>query len=164
MAVESPVPIAKRDLTYVIQDAGAVNLYTPSINVGDFAYEAMIAETVPVLNNGDLYSGRRGNQIPLKCSATVTLTDPGSSEYLTLPDICEERGYAASQLTSTMAGLTDLLTLDLLATLDGSPAGKVDVSMTFPDLVFRMAGATFGDPAQYPWAAESLTATAPTIS
>jgi hypothetical protein len=161
---ESVVPRTKRDLTWSWADAGAVHTYSPPIQVGDFAWEAPLYGLVRIRNRGDLVGVRKGDEEPLTCSATAILTDIGSSSYATLPDLCEERGYVASTWVSTTDGLSDVPTFDGIAAIDGASFGEADKTATFPDLVTRQAGASVGDPAQYPWQAESATATKPTVA
>jgi hypothetical protein len=161
---ESVVARTKRDVTWSWTDAGAAHSYSPPIQVGDLSYEATLYSEVEIRNRGDLVHVRKGDEVRLKVSGTAILTDVGSSTYGTLPDLCEERGYIASTWTSTTAGESDVFTVDGTATVDGASFGEADKTMTFPDLVTRMSGASFGDPAQYAWTAQSATATKPTVA
>ena len=161
---ESVVPRTKRDVVTSWTDAGGAHSYTPFLPIGDFGYEAPIAGLTRIRDRGTLAGVRRGDDEPVTCSGTVTLTDVGSGSYATLPDICEERGYVASAWVSTTDGLSDVPTFDIVVTIDGASFGEADKTMTFPDMVTRQAGASFGDPAQYPWQAESATATKPTVA
>jgi hypothetical protein len=161
---ESVVARTKRDLVTTWSDAGAVHTYTPYLPVGDFGYEAPLYGTTRIRDRGNLVGIRKGDEEPVTCSMTVTLTDVGSSSYATLPDLCEERGYVAATWVSTTDGLSDVPTFDITNTIDGASFGEADKSMVFPDMVTRQAGASFGDPAQYPVQAESATATKPTVS
>jgi hypothetical protein len=161
---ESTVARTKRDLTLAYTDAGAAHSYVPPLPVGDFGYEAPLYGLTTIRNRGNLHGVRKGDEEPLTCSFTVTLTDVGSSTYATMPDLCEERGYIASTWVSTTDNESDVPTFDITATIDGASFGESDKTMTFPDMVSRQAGATFGDPAQYPVQATSATAIKPTVA
>lgn len=161
---ESVVPRTKRDITISWADAGAAHTYTPPIQVGDLAYEATLYSATIIRDRGSLVSARKGDDEPVTCSGTAILTDPGSSAYATLPDICEERGYFASTWVSTTDGLSDIPTTDHTWTIDGASFGEADKTMLFPDVYTRQAGASFGDPANYPWQCTSVNATKPTVT
>lgn len=160
---ERTVPITKCDTTWVIQDAGAANSWTPLAAVGDFGYAAALYALTRIRNRCSLYGVRKGDEEPVTTSGTVNLTDAGSSTYATLPDICEEKGYVASTWTSTTASQSEVDTYDQVVTIDGSAFGVPDHTLTFPDMVFR---GTFsgGDPSTYAWTGESATANKPTVS
>jgi hypothetical protein len=161
---ERSVAITKRDLTLTIYDAGAAHSYSPTVFVGDFKYEAPLHDTTRIRNAGALYGIRKGDDQPVKVSGTSVLTDVGDSTEYTMADLCEDRGAVASGWTSTTANLSDISTYDLVATVDGAVAGVADKTMTFDDLEFKSGGASFGDPAQYPWSGESATSNKPTVA
>lgn len=160
---ESQIARSKRDFTWIITDGGVASYVAP-IKVGDFGYTAELYDAVDILDNDTQRGVRKGADKPLGLSFTVVLTDVGSSTYLTMPDICEERGFAASGCTSTTALQSDVFTWDFTGTMDGSAFGEADKSMLFPDVYFRQGGATFGTPAQYPVVGRSATATKPTVT
>jgi hypothetical protein len=160
---ESTVIRTKRDVTWVIQDAGAANSYTPPKVLGDFAYEAPLYDLVRILDNGSLDSLRKGDDQPTSVSWTQHLSDVGSTTYATIVDITEERGFFLTDWTSTTDLESDVLTSDLVATIDGTAFGEADKSLTFADMVFR-GSKSFGYPASISVSGESATATKPTLS
>lgn len=161
---ESTAVRTKKDVAVVIQDNGGSNTYTLSKHVGDFNYDAPLYDLVDVLDNGDMDIVREGDQKPVTCGFTAHLRDVGdSAAYATLPDICEERGWVASNWTSTTNQQTEVPTRDILVTVDGTVFGESDKTMTFSDMILR-GSATFGYPASYSVTARSATATKPTVA
>lgn len=160
---ESTVVRTKKDLVIVIQDQGAAQTYTLDKIPGDFAYDAPLYDLVDILDNGDLGGVRKGDEQPVTVSFSAHLRDVGSGAHITLPDICEERGYWASNMTSTTAQTSDVPTEDLVVTVDGTAFGESDKSMTFEDMVLR-GSASFQYPAQYSVTGRSTTKTKPTVA
>lgn len=151
----------KRDFTFSIQDSGGGNTYTPLVQPGDFRYTAGMYDVVQIRNNGDLYMARKGDEQPVTCQFSAYVTDVGSTLHATLPDICEERGYVASNWTSTTT--SDVPTYDLVGTMDGSVSGDPDKDLTFGDMYFR-GSADLQYPGTYTVTATSTTATKPTLT
>lgn len=158
---ESTLPRTKRDFSFVIQDQGAGNTYTPPVQPGDFRYTAGMYDLVQVRNVGNLYLARKGDEQPVTCQFSAFLTDVGSASFTTLPDICEERGFVSTDWTSTTT--SDVPTYDLVGTMDGSVSGEADKDLTFEDMVFR-GNADIQYPATYSVQATSTTKTKPTFS
>jgi hypothetical protein len=158
---ESTTPKTKRDFAYVIQDLAGANTYSPPIQPGNFKYQAGMYDVVQIRNVGNLYTARKGDEQPVTCSFDVYLTDVGSATYATMPDICEERGFVATDWTSTIT--SDVDTYDLVGTMDGSVSGEPDKDLTFEDMVFR-GSADIQYPAMYSVTGTSVTKTKPTFS
>lgn len=160
---ESTVVRSKKDLTLTVQDSGASNTYSPTSWQGDFSYEAGLYNVVDILDNGALDNVRQGDEIPVSCSWTQNLTDPGDGTEFTIPDICEERGGWNSTATSTTNQQNDVFTQDVVVTVDGTAFGEADKSVTFSDMILR-GSATFGYPASYAVSGRSATAIKPTVA
>jgi hypothetical protein len=161
---ESAAVRTLRDLVWTIQDAGAAHTYAPTVVQGDFAYSAPLYDLVRIRDAGDLYHVRKGDSQPVTLSFSAILTDIGkTATEATLPDICEERGWANSNWVNTSANETDVKTYNLILTYDGTFAGEADRTLTFPDMVFR-GSFTGGYPNTYAVTAESATAYQPTLA
>lgn len=160
---ESTVVRTKRDLTWVIQDSGAANTYTPTVIVGDFGYSAPLYGVTQIRDNGALYGVRKADDEPVSCSWTQNLTDVGDATQFTIADVCEERGGWSTTATSTTNQASDVPTYNLVVTVDGTAFGESDKTMTFSNLFFR-GSASFGDPATYSVTGTSATATKPTVA
>lgn len=155
--------LTKKDVILTIQDSGAALTYTPTSTVGDFSYDAPQYDLVDILDNGVLDGVRRGDDTPCTFSFSINLTDPGDSGEITLPDICEERGYWNSNATSTTNQQSDVPTVDLVLTIDGTKFGLADKSMTFADCVLRGSG-SFEYPAQYSVSGRTVNSIKPTVA
>lgn len=158
---ESTFPRTKRDFSFVIQDLGGAHSYTPPVQPGDFKYQAGMYDVVQIRNVGNLYTARKGDEQPVTCSFTTYMTDLGSASYATMRAICEEDGFVASDWDPTIT--SDVLTFDLVGTMDGSVSGEADKDLTFEDMYFR-GSADVQYPATYAVTATSVTKTKPTFS
>lgn len=119
--------------------------YTVKGDPGDFAYEAGGYSTWRGLSRGDHLTPRKLDAQVTTLSWSALLMDLGSTEHATLPDICEEHSrpnsWWAQNTNSTLAGVSDELTSDVLFIEDGSAVGEPDVTLTFPDVSLRGSGA-----------------------
>jgi hypothetical protein len=160
---ESQIARGKRDLTWTIDDA-TTQSYDAPIQVGNFGWTAELYDVVDILDRASQVGVRKGDDKVTSVSFTCVLTDVGSSSYLTICDICEERGFASTGCTSTTANQSDVFTWDFTATMDGSAFGESDRSMLFADMYFRQGGASVETPALYPVVGRSATATKPVVT
>lgn len=165
---ERVINITKCDTTWQIQDAGAVNVWAPLAEVGDFGYAAPLYDIARIRNRCSLYAIRKGDQQPVTTSATVNITDMGSVDvgaggYASLPDICEERGWWAANAVSTTVTQSNVPTWDQVVVFSGAPFGIPDHTLTFPDMFFRGTFSS-GDPSTYAITGESATANKPVLS
>lgn len=145
---ESTVIRTKRDGVIVISDNGGVNTYTVAYEPGNFNYSAPMHGILQPLDRGELVNPRRQDAQPVTGGFGVHLRDIGSGADITLPDICEWRGWWGSNAVSTLNNSSDLNTVDLAWTVDGSVAGESDKTATFAKTALR-GGAQEGDPNAY---------------
>lgn len=136
----------------LIQIRRPEHTYTVSGEPGDFSYSPGNREPIWVDDRLDHGIPRKGQAGRTTASFTAHLRDPGSADHATLPDICEEEGRPTSwwavNTTSTLAGVSDLLTSDLIYTIDGSATGDPDWTLTFPDM-YLTGEMSEGDPSSY---------------
>ena len=160
---ESPIVRTKKDVAIVIQDNAAALSYSPTSNIGNFSWDTPMYDLVDIRDNGVLDGVRRGDDQPTTFSFGVNLTDVGDSSEITLPDICTDSGYWGSNATSTTNQESDVPTVDVLITVDGTAFGEADKTMTFADCVLRGSGSA-EYPAQYTVTGRTVKSIKPTIA
>ena len=131
----------KRDgLIQVVRTAAT---YTVSIEPGDFSYGGGQYSWWFGLDRGDHVTPRRLDAQLCTFGWSVWLRDLGSTAHSTLPDICEEvsrsGSWWASNTTSTLSATSDVLSSDVVFTLDGSAVGDPDSTLTWDDAQLRGA-------------------------
>lgn len=152
----------KRDITIVISDSGAANSYTVSVEPGDFNYASPRHTVVRPLDRGEFVTPRKGDAQPTTLGFSVHLRDIGNSTTSALPDICEQRGWAGSNWTSTLSTSSDVFAVDVAVTYDGTAAGEADRTLTFGDMSLR-GSYSDGDPSAYTVSGEA-SILVPTLS
>ena len=149
---ESTVVRVKRDGQILLADSGAAHTYPIAYEPGDFAYTVPDYSVSVFLDRGEMGatpSIRIGDEAPMTGSFSAYLRDLGdtASGYATLLDLAHRYAakYVASNWTSTMGSASDVFTIPISLTIDGSPFGEADKTVTFPFAVLR-ANVKEGDP------------------
>lgn len=149
---ETTVVRVKRDGQILLADSGAAHTYTVAYEPGDFNF-TIPGETVNLFLDrgviGSTPSIRYGDEQPMTLGFSAYmrgLGDPAAA-YATLLDIGARAasGYVLSNWTSTMGSNSDVFTISVTFTIDGSPFGEADQSYVFAYVVFRANGKE-GDP------------------
>lgn len=149
---ETSVVRVKRDGQILLADAGAVSTYTVSLEPGDFSF-AIPGEMVNLFLDrgviGTTPSIRNGDEQPMTLGFSAYmrgLGDPAAA-YATLLDIGTRAasGYVLANWVSTMGTNSDVFTISVTFTVDGSPFGEADQSYAFAFVAFRANGKE-GDP------------------
>jgi len=166
---ESTVIRVKRDAQWLIADAAAAHTYTIAYEPGDGSYTVPDAAITLILDRGEIGSVpsiRLGDESPMTGSLTAYLRDLGDTAgtYATLLDIIHRYAakYAATNWISTIGAASDVPTVTIQLTIDGSPFGEADKTVTFAYCVLR-GNVTEGDPSTIAmtWTSFSLR---PTLS
>ena len=149
---ESTVVRVKRDGQILLSDSGAANTYTIAYEPGDFSYTVPDYTIVNALDRGELGAIptlRIGDEGPMTGSFSAYFRDPGDTAnlYATLLDVAHRYvgRYVASTWVSTLGSASDVFAISISLTIDGSPFGEADKTITFPFSVFR-ANMAEGDP------------------
>lgn len=149
---ESTVVRVKRDGQILLADSGAAHTYTVAYEPGDFSYSVPGYTVNSFLDRGEIGSTpslRIGDEQPITGSFSAYLRDLGDTAgtYATLLDIAHVYAskYVASNWVSTLGANSDVFTITISLTIDGSPFGEADKTVTFNFCVFR-ANAKEGDP------------------
>ena len=149
---ESTVVRVKRDGQIMLADSGAARTYTVAYEPGDLAYSVPDYTVNMFLDRGEIGatpSLRIGDEQAMTGSFSAYMRDLGDTAggYATLLDVAHRYvgKYVASNWTSTLGSASDVFTITITLTIDGSPFGEADKSVTFPFCVFR-ANAKEGDP------------------
>jgi hypothetical protein len=149
---ESTVVRVKRDGQILLADSGAVNTYTVAYEPGDFSYNVPDYTVNMFLDRGVIGatpSLRIGDEQAMTGSFSAFLRDLGDTAgtYATLLDVAHRYAskYVATTWVSTLGSASDVFTITITLTIDGSPFGEADKSVAFPFSVFR-ANAKEGDP------------------
>lgn len=149
---ESTVVRVKRDGQILLADSGAAHTYTITYEPGDFAYTVPDYTVINPLDRGEIGATpqlRIGDEQPMTGSFSAYMRDVGdtANTYATLLDVAHRYvgRYVASNWTSTHGTNGDVFTITIQFTIDGSPFGESDKTVTFPFCVFR-ANVSEGDP------------------
>jgi hypothetical protein len=149
---ESTVVRVKRDGQILLADSGAAHTYTVAYEPGDFGYNVPDSSVNQFLDRGEMGATptvRIGDDAPMTGSFTAYLRDLGDTgaAYATLLDVAHRYAakYVATNWVSTLGANSDVFTITISLTIDGSPFGESDKTVTFPFSVFR-ANAKEGDP------------------
>ena len=149
---ESVVLRNKRDGQILLADSGASHTYTVAYEPGDFNYavpDTVVTLTLDRGTIGTTPSIRYADEQPMTGGFSAYLRDLGdtANAYATLVDIAHRyvSRYVAANWTSTMGSSSDVFTITIQLTIDGSFAGEADKTVTFPFCNF-MANVTEGDP------------------
>lgn len=149
---ETTVVRTKRDGQILLADAGSVRTYTVSYEPGDFSF-TIPGEAVNLFLDrgviGATPSIRYGDEAPMTLAFSAFMRGLGDpvGAYATLLDIGVRAagGYVLTNWVSTLGANSDVFTISVTFTLDGSPFGEADQSYLFPFVVFRANGKE-GDP------------------
>jgi hypothetical protein len=136
---ESTVVRVKRDGQILHSDSGAARTYTNAYEPGDFKLDVPAEAVNLFLDRGQIGSTpsiRYGDEQPMTFGYSSYLRDLGdtANAYTTLPDILFRYTgrYVATAWTSTMGTSSDVFTVTTQLTLDGSPFGEADKTLTLP--------------------------------
>jgi hypothetical protein len=137
---ESTVPRTKRDGQIVITDS--VRTYTINKEVGDFQWDSPNEAVTAFLDRGQFGSTpdlRLGDDQASTFSFSAYLRDLFSTTYTTLWDLCNKTAgsYVATTWASTLGTASDVTTWTVQYTVDGSPFGEADKTITFAFSVLR---------------------------
>lgn len=139
---DTTIQILRPELTYEVEG-----------EPGDFGYVPGLIDAVWVMDRDEHGTPRGGAAGRTSLSFSAFLRDAGSEDHATLPDICEEPARPASwwaqNTTSTLDGVSDLPTSDVVVTYDGSAKGDPDKTLTFQDTFLKGGGAKDGRPSTY---------------
>lgn len=120
-------------------DSGAAHTYTLAYEPGDFNLDVPAEAVNLFLDRGAIGSTpsiRYGDEQPMTFGYSAYLRDLGdtANAYATLPDVLFKYTgrYVASNWTSTMGTASDVFTVTTSLTLDGSPFGEADKTLTLP--------------------------------
>lgn len=154
MAVESTVIRTKRDGQILLADNGAAHTYVIVREPGDFTLSVPDQAVVHVLDRGVIGTTpliRIGDEAVMTGGFSAYLSDLGdlANANVTLNDLIMRftARYVATNWVSTMGSNSDLFTLSLQYTVDGSPFGESDKTLTLPFCVLRGSIAE-GDPSK----------------
>lgn len=149
---ESTIVRVKKDGDIMILD-GAAHSYNSKYEPGDFGYTVPDYTVNLFLDRGEIGtvpSIRIGDEQPMTLSWSNYMRDLGDTagSYATLLDILHRYvgKYVASNWVSTMGANSDVFTLTVSFSVDGSPFGEADKTVTFPYCVLRDSGVKEGDP------------------
>lgn len=166
---ESTIIRTKRDGQWLIADSGAAHTYTVAYEPGDGQYTVPDYAVNLFLDRGIIGSTpsiRQGDEAPMTLGFSAYLRDLGdtANSYSTLLDIAHRYAgrYVESNWTSTLGTNSDVFTVTINLTLDGSFCGEADKTISFPFCVVR-ANVKEGDPNTVDVSATSY-AVRPTLS
>lgn len=149
---ESTIIRVKRDGQILLADSGAAHTYTVAYEPGDFNYAVPDYTIVNMLDRGEIGttpSIRIGDEQPMTGGFSAYMRDLGdtANAYATLLDIAHRylTRYVTTNWVSTMGSSSDVFTITIQLTIDGSFCGEADKTLSFPFCVFRANGAE-GDP------------------
>ncbi len=149
---ESTVVRVKRDGQILLSDSGAVNIYPIAFEPGDFNYNVPEITVINSLDRGSLGAIpqlRKGDDQPMTGGFSAYLRDLGdtAATYATLLDIAHRyaAGFVDANWVSTHGNNGDVFTITIALTIDGSPFGEADKTVSFVFCVFR-ANSAEGDP------------------
>jgi hypothetical protein len=149
---ESTVIRTKRDGQWLIGDSGLVHTYTIAYEPGDGQYTVPDYSVNMFLDRGVIGSTpslRIGDEAAMTLGFSAYLRDLGdtANSYVSLMDIAHRYvgRYVETNWVSTLGTNSDVFTVTIQLTLDGSPFGESDKTVTFPYCVLR-ANVKEGDP------------------
>jgi hypothetical protein len=149
---ESTIIRTKRDGQWLLADSGAVHTYTIAYEPGDGQYTIPDYTVNMFLDRGVIGSTpsiRIGDEQAMTLGFSAYFRDPGdtANAYATLLDIAHRYvgRYVETNWVSTMGSNSDVFTITISFTIDGSPFGEADKTLTFPFCVLR-ANVAEGDP------------------
>jgi hypothetical protein len=149
---ESTVVRVKRDGQILLADLGAAHTYTVAYEPGDLSYTIPDYSVNMFLDRGVIGatpSIRIGDEQAMTLAFSAYLRDLGdtANTYATLLEIAHRYAgrYVETAWLSTMGANSDVFTITITFTIDGSPFGEADKSVVFPFVVFR-ANVKEGDP------------------
>jgi hypothetical protein len=166
---ESTVIKTKRDGQILFADSGATHTYTIIREDGSFTLNVADHSIVHVLDRGVIGSTpliRIGDEAPMSGGFSAYLSDLGdtANSYTSLNDLIMRFNarYVASNWISTMGANSDVFTMTLTYTIDGTPFGEADKSLVIPFVVLR-GNVAEGDPTKFACSFTSY-AVRPTLS
>jgi len=150
MATESQVIRTKRDGAIAITGGGG-NVYDVPCDLGDLTWDVPSDTIINPLECGLIGATpnlRLGDEQPMTLGWTNYLRDlgdtAGTTTYTALLDLIHRYvgGHAITNWTSTMGLNSDVFTVTVSYTIDGSAFGEADKTVTFPFVVLRAGVAT----------------------
>jgi hypothetical protein len=152
---ESTVIRTKRDGQILLADNGAGNTYTIVREDGSFTLNLPDHSIVHVLDRGVIGAIpmiRIGDEAVMSGGFSAYLSDLGATanNYVTLNDLIMRftARYVATNWVSTMGANSDVFTVTITYTIDGSPFGEADKSLVLPFCVVR-GNIAEGDPNKF---------------
>lgn len=151
---ESLIVRTKRDVQWLFADNGAAHTYTPSKEPGDGTYNVPDYTIVHVTDRGVIGAIpdiRIGDEQVMTGGFSVYLRDFGdtANSYASFVELCHRYvgRYVENNWVSTMGANSDVFTITISCTVDGSPFGEADRTITFPFCVLR-GNVAEGDPSK----------------
>ena len=132
MAIETIVK-TKRDGQLTFKDNGAANTLTVAYEVGDLTLTIPGATVVSTLDRGQfgaVPSLRHGDDQPMTFSFTAYLRDMSDGSDATLEDLISGRNGATSSWVSTLGANSEVFTMTLQWTIEGTDHGGTDHTVT----------------------------------
>lgn len=143
----------KRDISILIYSAAAAQSYTISKEIGDLNITIPLQTVNHFLDRGELGSTpsiRLGDDQPMTLAWSAYLRDLGdtANSFTTLIDlgVAYAGRFVETNWVSRSANVSDVFTVAIAITLDGTPFGEADKTLTFDYCVFRTGGIKDGDP------------------
>lgn len=128
----------KRDGSIAVADSGAAHSLTQACEPGDFNFSAPGYAIERYLDRTEHKAPRLGDAQVTTLGWSVIVTTFYSATEATMPDVCEyyarTNSYVNDNWTSTLDGTSDVFTVDLTYTIDGTYVGEADVTLLFPDV------------------------------
>lgn len=146
MAEQLPIH-TKRDGILTISDDGDTNTYTIAYEAGDLAVTRPGSAEILILDRGvigPVPSLRQGDDAPITFTFTAYLREVSNDTEAVLMDICNWKGFVASDWVSTLSG-SDVKTVTVRYTIDGTNLGIADKTIRFDYCVLK-ASFSEGDP------------------
>ena len=155
MAVESTVIRTKRDGQILLADNGGAHTYTIIREDGSFTLNTADYSVVHVLDRGVIGAQpmiRIGDEAVMTGGFSAYLSDLGdtANANATLNDLIQRftARYVSTNWVSTMGANSDVFTVTITYTIDGTPFGEADKSLVLPFCVLR-GNIAEGDPTKF---------------
>lgn len=123
----SVIPKIMRDGTITIL-GGAAETYTVSYEDGDFAFSKDKDARIVVRDRGTIVGVRKGDSPVISGSFTVHMRDLTDGVALSLTDVLDKSGFAASW-TSTGSGAFEDYMVNFVLTIDGGDVANNTVTL-----------------------------------
>ena len=152
---ESLILRTLRDTQIQLADSGAAHSYVITKEPGDMQYSVPDYTIVTALDRGDIGAIpdlRKGDEQPMSGSFSAYLRDLGdtANSYASALEIAHRYvgRFVESNWVSTMGTSSDVFTITINVTIDGSFCGEADKTVSFPYSVFRAPTVADGAPSK----------------